>query len=591
MVETMVADWLVFPTLKATGNSVSAWEQVMAMHSPRLTKSRAGCIIITEDDLSAWCRLLKAGVSGEGKEMATLLIGFQEPHVIDCWNRGFQNGGPLRKHCHVTAVEWIQWVDDFRRRDLVLVRVALREQDTSVEGYKFWTPYSDGTRDRPASDENMRDMIEEGNSIPTLFGPALRPRGEAIQTFDNWATKISSVHHLMIGTTYASVSYIKHIWRVSGAFSCGEKEGDTDRGETWAGHREYHPLDQHLFQTLHSLEKRDSRKTTTYSQCFIKSTTRIFLSTMNWTMLLFLIVSEAQFRTVCAQDQTAPTDSAERKTAAGFLISVAIMQVVASAVWFIQAGAGRAGRIGFYLAFALSILHQLFAGIVVPGSLIWASWAVLSQSKSLDALLAAIVGTLWYGPDQVQFALQRMTWILVRYQILRAALGSYHRAAVHRGTHNKPLSSPLTFRRRLRFFPWWSHRERQSRTWWNGRLIKLNGIKNEDDVSLVDAELRTVARVGTTLALSGNVDEDSLRQWCVAMVADQARFPQSPLEATAPYEFPSYVFSGAEGVMLKDALFHNGKDWSEDDISRLATVVDGIRRGGMQYLREQKWLS
>lgn len=103
--------------------------------------------------------------------------------------------------------------------------------------------------------------------------------------------------------------------------------------------------------------------------------------------------------------------------------------------------------------FFLSVAHQLFAGMVVPASLFWAASPVLSQAKSLNALLATIVGTLWYGPDEVQGVLQRVAWTRTRYEILlRVALGSYHCAAIHRGVRGELLSKPAVVRRRLRFF-------------------------------------------------------------------------------------------------------------------------------------------
>lgn len=49
------------------------------------------------------------------------------------------------------------------------------------------------------------------------------------------------------------------------------------------------------------------------------------------------------------------------------------------------------------------------------------------------------------------------------------------------------------------------------------------------NIELMNGEMRSVERIGTTTALPGNFNEDSLRQWLTAMVADQAYFRESPL--------------------------------------------------------------
>jgi len=56
---------------------------------------------------------------------------------------------------------------------------------------------------------------------------------------------------------------------------------------------------------------------------------------------------------------------------------------------------------------------------------------------------------------------------------------------------------------------------------------------------LVDAQLRLVARRGVALALGGDLDADSRRSWATALVADQARFPGSPLAAVSPHTYPA----------------------------------------------------
>ena len=376
---------------------------------------------------------------------------------------------------------------------------------------------------------------------------------------DNGKTKVPLTHYVVLGAKDGALVHVEEIWRIYGSFVWGKIGNSHDQEERWEGR---------VCGTVIASMSRIIR-------CLglIVGLVIFFIATLGQASHGRVLLSEG-------------SDVPERKTAAGFLISVALMQVVASIVWVVEVGPGQVGQMGCYIAFWLSIIHQLFAGIVVPGSLLWAAWAVLAKQKSLDALLAAIVGTLWYGPDQVQHALQRITWIVPRYQVLKSALGSYHRSAVHCGVHYEPLSKPLRVRRKLRKLPWWSRTERGYKKWWNGRVV----LVDKDEVIIVDAELREVARVGATLALTGNINEERLRRWWASMVADQARFPLSPSSSIKMHEYPEYVFSGSEGRKLKMTLDENGRDWSHVDYARLATVVDNMRRRGIKHLRDRHWL-
>jgi len=76
------------------------------------------------------------------------------------------------------------------------------------------------------------------------------------------------------------------------------------------------------------------------------------------------------------------------------------MQFIATFVWLVENSSGtcKYGDVIYNLGFVLTCPHDLFTGIAVPASLIWGSLQLLGEDGSPDALLAAIVGTLWYSP-------------------------------------------------------------------------------------------------------------------------------------------------------------------------------------------------
>jgi len=238
------------------------------------------------------------------------------------------------------------------------------------------------------------------------------------------------------------------------------------------------------------------------------------------------------------------TEGAERRAGAAFLLSVAAAQVGGAAVWVVRAGDGRSGRLVYIAAFVRSMTCQLFAGVVVSASLVWAAWAALTRASPVESHLSVVFGTLWVGPKSVQAALRGVWWVVPRWRVLVAALGSYHRSAVHTDPDRRHVTAPPPVRRRLRAWPRWTPAQARCREWWHGRLV--GGWVDDRGVTalppapvLVDAQLRLVARRGVALALGGDLDADSRRSWATALVADQARFPGSPLATVSPHTYPA----------------------------------------------------
>lgn len=278
--------------------------------------------------------------------------------------------------------------------------------------------------------------------------------------------------------------------------------------------------------------------------------------------------------------------SNERTIAAVFLIIIIAMQIVSALTRAIQNSDGRCGRLLYHLAFVINVMHELFIGIVVPASLAWTAYELFAGVRTLDAILAAIVGCLWYGPERVQHSIANLYSVCKRRSILIAALGKYHRVARYKGIDEVPLTNALPITRRLRFWPWWSSMERKAKEYWNGRVREDGG----HFVVLADVQLRSIAREGVTMALTGDFDESKLRYWCTGMVADQARFPLSKLKDVSCHAFPSHVLDGHEGKYLNQSLNEHKGDWTQDEIQRLATVVDGIRKKGLVYVLKEEWL-
>lgn len=277
----------------------------------------------------------------------------------------------------------------------------------------------------------------------------------------------------------------------------------------------------------------------------------------------------------------------ERVTAATFLFLVVLLQFLTAISTAIRVSSGHMGRLVYYFAFIFNFFHDIFMALVIPSTLVLTAIQLLRPYRSTDALLAAIVATLWYGPDRVQDALSNLVRLRMRCCILFAALGEYHRAALETDVAGNSLLAPLPVRRRLSFWPWWSGNERAATKYWNGRVID-DGTKS-GVLRLVDGQLRAVARHGVHMALTGDFDESKLRAWCAAMVADQARFAQSLLDESPEFENMG-VFSGCEGRMIRQNFDDFGKSWSNDELRRLAYVANGIRNSGLAFIRSKGWV-
>ncbi len=291
-------------------------------------------------------------------------------------------------------------------------------------------------------------------------------------------------------------------------------------------------------------------------------------------------------------------NSTERKIASSFLILVVVIQIISGLTSAIQASDGRGGRLMYYVAFVFTVIQDLFVGLVVPHTLIWVSFELLSGKREIEALTTALVGIIWYGPDRVQASLSNLLNIMKRWRLLRASLSPYHRCSYYNIPPNNPSdSSTLNFRqecfrgngnpmkctRRLRFWPWWSHSERSQIVFWQGRVV--HQPPEGDDapfVDLSDEQLRGIARVGIRMALTGDIGENEVRVQCAGFVADQARYDLSLLTDVTPNPFSYGVLTGYEGAEMMDMIeMHHV--WTERQLNQLANVVSGIRT---HYIRQ-----
>lgn len=269
------------------------------------------------------------------------------------------------------------------------------------------------------------------------------------------------------------------------------------------------------------------------------------------------------------------------------LLVVVFMQALQTFVQIVQGGTGQYGQALYYVSFCFTLIHELFTGVVVPGYLVWAATHLLRSKRSVDSLLAAIVGALWYGPDRVQKALQNLWWARRRFYLLKASLSSYHRAEVKSDEDEMCLSEPRKVTHRLRFAPWWNKKERTAKKLgYDGRVT----AEGPGGVDVSDKYIRDVARMGVRMALAGDCDEGQVREWCVAVVADQGRFVGGILDGVPKHDGHDLLFEGWEGRQYRSILDQHGKTWTIDELSRLATVVDGIRRKGLYYIKEEDWV-
>ena len=152
-----IAIGLSFPAMKNAGmndDPVSIWGQVMVLYNPARDMSRTNWTTVTEDDISYGRFLLRNAVTGN-EIIATLFAELREGRFIDGWNECCQhdlmspgthmlkayadihNQGPcfngglhwvlqnegksLRKYYKITENEWIEWANEFRKQNLILV--------------------------------------------------------------------------------------------------------------------------------------------------------------------------------------------------------------------------------------------------------------------------------------------------------------------------------------------------------------------------------------------------------------------------------------------------------------------------------------
>lgn len=287
-----------------------------------------------------------------------------------------------------------------------------------------------------------------------------------------------------------------------------------------------------------------------------------------------LLVRMAAASANAAGDKEANGRSLEGVIASSFLFCVVVMQILAGFSKAVRLGAGRAGRIVYHTAFAVTIVHDFFIALLVPASLVWVAVELLVGKRDIETLLAAIVGTLWYGPDRVQNAMTNLIHIRYRRQVLFAALSPYHRYMYGKSVQ-----------RQLRRWPWWRECERQAEVW-NGRVFS----RNAGSMSISDGQLRTIARKGVQMAFTGEADVRDVRVWAAALVADQARFPHSLLDRTDPYDNHWVVFTGYEGTLLRRSIRDITEDWTDYQWKRLATVMDGVKDRGLQHLFTAGWV-
>lgn len=265
--------------------------------------------------------------------------------------------------------------------------------------------------------------------------------------------------------------------------------------------------------------------------------------------------------------------SIESIIAGSFLFCVVVMQILTGFSKAVRLSTGRVGRAVYHLAFAMTIVHDFFIALAVPASLLWVAAELLKGDREVEALLAAIVGTLWYGPERVQNAMTNLIHIPYRRQVLFAALSPYHRYR-----HGKKLQ------RQLRFLPWWAAREQEKLA--HGKLFGQSG----DTILISDEQLRSIARRGVRMALTGEADANEVRAWSASLVADQARFPHSLLQKTELSTCSEKVFSGHEGTLLRRSIEDISEEWTTYQWQALATVMKGVRSTGLTHLFRAGWV-
>lgn len=280
------------------------------------------------------------------------------------------------------------------------------------------------------------------------------------------------------------------------------------------------------------------------------------------------------------------SEQLERRFAAGFLTAVVLLQVLNALIFSIQSSKGKKGRLLYYFAFVSTVIHDLFVGLLVPISLLWVAYALfIRQRLKIEPLTTTIVGALWYGPERVQQAISNLLHLKKRYYLLKAALAAYHRT---KSEYNEETGTwdivryerrlPLVHfnRRKMRNTPHSDTREVKARS----ALVRL----------ALDRYLRSIGRMGVKMAISGEFTDNDMRDWYIYLVADQARFPLSPLETVEPSLLSMREHSGYGATRMKRCVKDIDSDWTEDQWRRLITVYEGMRHCGYSYLWREGWI-
>lgn len=147
--------------------------------------------------------------------------------------------------------------------------------------------------------------------------------------------------------------------------------------------------------------------------------------------------------------------------------------------------------------------------------------------------LLPILGALWYGPERVQQSFFNIIHLKSRLEILLVALGSYHRSIA---VQSESITVEIPYRKILRFWP-----DLRKKGKFNKPKKKCTNREIENYMRKYSSQpfkenfLRSVARIGASMAISGEFSEISLREWYMLLVADQACYPESPLTYVSPY--------------------------------------------------------
>lgn len=290
----------------------------------------------------------------------------------------------------------------------------------------------------------------------------------------------------------------------------------------------------------------------------------------------------------------------ERRIAAAFLFLVVILQFINAFVFFVMSSKGKKGRLPYYIAFFLTVLHDLFIGMLVPLSLVWVGVELVGNTLTIEPLLTTIVGALWYGPERVQQSISNIIRFNKRRKILTASLAAYHRSKVERDVASGS-TIVVKYERRLPMIIW-----RRSHGDHLGHH-RHSFIHNHNDhsntqtkiakkrSSLVrrakDTYLRSIARLGVEMAISGHFNDNELRDWYMYLIADQARFSLSPLDLVHPSTTSPGQHTGYGATKMKKCVQEVKNEWTDDQWRRLITVYEGLRHdGSFQYLVEGGWI-